>query len=280
MKTIKKINIIFIVICMATMILTVVFSIHKINSLPDLLSGDFVTEVTFREAKFLGRYDRSYSTRYGGFYDVKVEKYQVLDTGETIELSYSGYGRSVGPSVIMGIRKIRSKEGILIKTEYEIYSDENFFLGRIGLITGNEEFYIYDKINNLQLKTNILKNFEKFDKKYKKDLMNVRVYHNEDSRIDKDTIQKLLSGEDSIYIKEKAYYKLESYGTEYGTMYILSNSLDGKSSYISEYVGILKYGEKENQELIFDVSYEYMKNEELTEIIRRDFRKIVEEKSI
>ena len=244
------------------------------------MSGDFVTEVIFREAKFIGRYDRSYSSRHGGFHDVKVEKYQFLDTGKTIELSYSGYGRSVGPHVIMGIRKIRSKAGILIRTEYEIYSDENFFVGRIGLMTGNEEFYIYDKINNLQLKTNILKNFEKFDTKYKKDLMNVRVYHNEDSRIDKDTIQKLLSGEDPIYIKEQAYYKLESYGTEYGTMYILSNSLDENSKYRREYVGILKYGERENQELIFDVSYEYMKKEDVAKIIRRDFRKIVEEKSI
>lgn len=264
-----KVKIIYITILLLSMAVILVLGIGYIHQLiTDMglyYSGDYTTKVSFIEAKFLGKFQN----RNEEWYD-----YFELKNGEKIKLSFSRDGHTGEPSVLI-IKQDSYANDRLIKTDYNVSTNLNRYLGRVGIYTDN--FYIYDKEQGINYDTDILSGYTYMnDDLYQKNGMKVWASFNSEYK-DENAISEFLLSEDESLIKDKyTYHKIDSYQTEIGTLYILGKEKQEADIKYTIYVGVLKYKEGNNQELIFELGYLHDNTKDITSI----FKDIVKEVKI
>lgn len=266
-NSVKKIYLASLILIIVFIIVAFIFYIvNMINDTIDYVSGDYKTKVAFYKARFLGKF-KSDST--GEWYD-SFE----LEDGTNLKLSFARDGHTGEPNVLIAQMDFVSKNNRVVKSSYEVSTDQNKFLGRIGIMS--DKFYIFNVEQGLNLETDILSGYTYMNDMYQKNGMKVWVYFNNEHK-DENAISEFLLSEDESLIKDKyTYHKVDSYQSEIGTFYILGKEKQEADIKYRNYVGVLKYKEGNNQELIFELGYLHDNTNDITSI----FKDIVKEVKI
>lgn len=266
-NSVKKIYLASLILIIVFIIVAfIVYIVNMINDTIDYVSGDYKTKVTFYKARFLGKFKSGSS---GEWYD-SFE----LEDGTNLKLAFSRDGHTGEPNVLIAQTDFISKNNRVVKSSYEVSTDLNKFLGRIGIMS--DKFYIFNIEQGLNLETDILSGYTYMNDMYQKNGMQVWVYFNNEDK-DENAISEFLLSEDESLIKDKyTYHKIDSYQTEIGTLYILGKENQEADIKYTMYVGALKYKEGNNQELIFELGYLHDNTNDITSI----FKDIVKEVKI